>query len=104
MKLFNLFKNKPILITPETDIKGDGRQNKEPRCNFCDPVYTAGRSGEKELRYDDGSIATIEIINEKGVNGRGRYTMNILNDLEVGWADAPIKYCPYCGKRLGRKK
>jgi len=108
MKLFNLFKKKPILMTPETNIGGDARfeekNSEKPGCRFCRAVITAGRSGEKELSFIDGDTAKVEIINESNIDGRMCYTLNIMNDPEIGWNDIPIKFCPFCGRNLRRKK
>lgn len=72
-------------------------------CRHCRMVKSAGRSGEHPAYFVDGSSASIEIINERNVPGRGVYTINICNSEKVGWCDAPIFYCPYCGKRLGEE-
>lgn len=78
----------------------------KPGCPMCRLVKTSGRSGEKSVQFLDGSKVMVEIINESNVDGRGCYTLNILNDIKTGWADVPIKYCPYCGcaLRRGQKK
>ena len=109
MKLINLFKKKePTLMPPKTDIKGDARlgenNSEKPGCKFCRAVITAGRSGEKEICFVDGDSVKVEIINESHINGRMCYTLNIMNNPEIGWSDIPIKYCPFCGRNLRRKK
>lgn len=78
----------------------------KPGCSMCRLVKTAGRSGEKEVQFLDKSKVKVEIINESNIEGRGCYTLNILNDPNIGWADVPIRCCPYCGCALmrGQKK
>ena len=100
-------KKKPaVLITTETDINGDKKAvaNSKPGCKYCRAVITAGRSGEKEIEFANGDTAKVEIINESKVPGRMCYTLNILNDPEVGWNDIPIRNCPFCGRSLRRRQ
>ena len=95
MKLFDLFRNKEELPAKECD-----HPSPKPGCTFCRAVGTAGRSGEKKISFMDGSSVKVEIINESNIEGRGCYTFNILNDESIGWADVPIRCCPYCGASL----
>lgn len=111
MKLLSRFFKKEDHIHAEKESNlGDSvssqTNTERPGCKFCRAVITAGRSGEKEISFLDGSKVKVEIINESHVDGRGCYTLNILNDTEVGWADVPIRYCPYCARplRRGQKK
>lgn len=76
----------------------------KPGCGYCRAVATAGRSGEKTVNFVDGSSVKVEIINESKVPNRLCYTLNIMNDPDVGWGDVPIKYCPFCGKSLRRTR
>ena len=69
-------------------------------CPVCKFVKTSGRSGEKSVHFGEDETAKIEIINESHVPGRKCYSFNICNDKKVGWCDAPISYCPYCGRKL----
>ena len=87
----------PKPAAPKTPQNGEWRS-----CTFCSAVKTAGRSGEKSFRYVNGDPVTVEIINESHVSGRMCYTLNISNDLDVGWSDVPIKFCPFCGRSLKR--
>lgn len=98
-KIKNKFFRRKIehsLYTPRTEIEKES-------CPICQLVKHTGRGGEKTVKYSDGEKVKVEIINEKNVPGRGHYTFNICNDQQIGWTDAPIGYCPYCGGKLGEK-
>ena len=80
---------------PEKPVKKTVRQ-----CAVCSAVRTAGRSGEKTIKFVNGDTAKVEIINESKVPSRMCYNLNIMNDPDVGWNEVPIKYCPWCGKSV----
>lgn len=88
----NMFKPTPVEPT------------QEPGCRFCKAVATAGRSGEKTIKFVGGETATVEVINETHVDGKLCYTLYVMNDPEIGWNEVPIKFCPFCSKPLRRKK
>ena len=73
-------------------------------CQVCKMLSSAGRSGEKTVKFVDGDAVKIEIINESNIPGRMCYTLNLLDDAELGWISVPIRNCPWCGARLRRKK
>lgn len=98
MKIFDLFRDKEELPAKECD-----HPSPKPGCKFCKAVRTAGRSGEKEISFVDGSQVKVEIINESNIDGRLCYSLNIMNDPSIGWADVPIRFCPFCGRNLRRK-
>lgn len=89
MKLFDLFR-KPVVESDHSD-----------GCEFCDAVKRFGRSGEKKVEFESGEKCAVEIINESRVEGRKCYSLNASNN--AVWTELPIKYCPFCGKRLGAK-
>lgn len=72
-------------------------------CPVCQLVASAGRSGEKKLKFKNGEKATVEIINQKGVPGRECYTLCMFRYPGVGEVEVPIRYCPWCSRRLGGK-
>lgn len=102
----DMFKKKPTAEEYKAAQPQPATEYEKPGCRFCRAVKTAGRSGEKEVKFVDGDSATVEIINESHVEGRMCYTLNVMNDPEVGWNEIPIKYCPFCSRPLnrGRKK
>lgn len=71
------------------------------KCPICSKVASCGTSGEKLLKFINGDPVNIEIIDERNSVNRQCFTLNIMNDPKVGWSDVPIKYCPYCSKKLG---
>lgn len=95
-----LFKRKKKETPPEP-VKKPAKKTVR-QCTVCSAVRTAGRSGEKVIKFVNGDAARVEIINESKVPGRMCYTLNIMNDPDVGWNEVPIKYCPWCGKSVRR--
>ena len=92
-------KEEPVVETP---LKS--KPAPKPSCKYCSQVANAGRSGEKVVNFVDGTGAKVEIINESNVPNRLCYTLNIMNDPNVGWADIPVKYCPFCGRSLRKPR
>lgn len=79
-------------------------EEKPNRCRLCGLVASAGRSGEKFVKFADGDSVKVEIVNESGIPGRLCYTLNLMDDAELGWVTMPIRYCPLCGKSLRRRE
>lgn len=80
------------------------QQKAKPVCPLCHKIHTQGRSGELSGHFADGDPYTVEIINQKGVEGKECYTLFIQNDPAVGFNEMPIKHCPNCGANLSRAK
>ena len=78
------------------------QQKAKPVCPLCHNIYTQGRSGELSGHFTDGDPYTVEIINQRGVEGKECYTLFIQNDPAVGFNETPIKFCPRCGRDLSR--
>lgn len=100
MKFFQRFKKKKEPVAPITPqvVKPVKKE-----CPYCSLVKTAGRSGTKVTKFDDGTRIKVEIINESNVEGRGCYSLNIQSSPNASWAELPITHCPFCGHRLGGK-
>lgn len=115
MNLFKRFKKEqPKLMTPETNIDGDKRfEAKKPpmpkeapkkTCRLCSKVASQGRSGEVKLKFIDGEEATVEIVNQSGVEDRLCYSLFVQNEKEIGFTEMPIRFCPFCGKSLRKPR
>lgn len=91
-------------LPPNTHCATSSDKKTVKKCPMCSAVKTAGRSGEKTLHFVNDDVVKIEIINESNVPGRMCYTLNTMNDPEIGWNDVPIKFCPWCGGSLRRPK
>lgn len=126
MNLFRRFKKEqPKLITTEPGIDGDKRlEAKKPPmpetdyipasipeeasakapCRLCSKVPAQGRSGEVTIKFLDGDTATVEIVNQSGVDGRACYSLFVQNEKEIGFTEMPIKYCPNCGASLRKPR
>lgn len=122
MNLFRRFKKEqPKLMIPETRI--DAPVNKPPMpetdyipapipeeapakapCRLCSKVPAQGRSGEVTIKFLDGDTATVEIVNQSGVDGRECYSLFVQNEKEIGFTEMPIKYCPSCGRSLRKPR
>lgn len=79
-------------------------QKAKPACQLCKKVRTQGRSGELNGHFVDGDPYTVEIINQRGVEGKECYTLFVQNDPAVGFNEMPIRFCPKCGANLSRAK
>lgn len=90
--------------SPAPEVKPNVAKSAAPKvCKYCQLVCSAGRSGERTVKFPSGDSTKIEIINESGIEGRRAFSLNIFVDAEYGWYDMPITHCPFCGKELKKK-
>lgn len=73
----------------------------KPGCTHCRSLKKGKISGgSRTLHFVTGEEVKVEILDERAVGNRRCFTLNVLNDPQIGWADVPIKYCPYCARKL----
>ena len=102
MKLFRgLFKHYEV----EDLLNSTVTEEKTPEpCKVCKLVPTAGRGGVKTVKFPNGDKVKVEIVNMSGVEDRKCFVLDIMVDEFSGWQELPIKYCPFCSRKLESKK
>ena len=98
----------------------------QDRCKFCKHVIKTGDSGWNLEQFASIDVNTPEAIKAEDISsaltyvchkdGTASYAVSVVclnNDFDVPYepseplmfsVDIPIKYCPYCGRRLRAKK
>lgn len=68
-------------------------------CPLCRPL-ARGASVTKTFHLPNKDEVQLELVDERANQNRKCLTLCVLNDPTLGWAEAPVRFCPRCGTNL----
>lgn len=78
------------VVVDELKVKG---------CPLCRPIIK-GACTTKTFHLPNKDTVEMEILDERVNPNRKCITLCVLNDPQMGWSEAPIRFCPRCGVDL----
>ena len=71
----------------ELDLRG---------CPLCRPLMK-GASSTRTFKLPHKDTVQMELLDERINPNRKCLTLCVMDDPNLGWVEAPVKYCPRCG-------
>lgn len=94
MRLFKRHKEPLVeelnLMVKELELKG---------CPLCRAVAKGG-TATKVFHLPNKDTVHMEILDERINPNRKCLTLCVMDDPQMGWVEAPIRFCPRCGCNL----
>ena len=94
MRLFRKKKDEELkeldIMIQELKLKG---------CPLCRPV-ARGAAVTKTFHLPNKDTVEMEILDERINPNRKCLTLCVMDDPQMGWVEAPIRFCPRCGTDL----